>query len=196
MNREDLTELHYITPLNNVASIISHGILSYRHAKKVPHSSIAMEEIQDRRAKKIVPGGLPVHKYVNLYICARNKMLYKVKDKHAELCILRVNTAVLDLPGVVVVDRNASSDYARFAPAPEGLQNVDRDLVFAKYWTHPDPIETWRHGTIICAEVLVPDRVDPRFILGAYVSCPDAKIAFEAKGVNIPVAINSYLFFR
>ena len=196
MNRSDLQELHYITPISNVNSILSRGILSHRRAGNIQHNSVAMQEIQERRAKKVVPGGRPLHDYVNLYINARNKMLYKVKDQHADLCILRMNPDVLDLPGVVVVDRNASSNYARFAPSPSGLQNVDSALVFAEYWTHPNPIAEWRHGSIMCAEVLVPDRVDPSFIMRAYVSCSDSKAAFDSKNSGIASTINSHLFFR
>jgi hypothetical protein len=165
MNREELEELHYIAPICNLGSIMSLGLLSHRRADKVEHSSIAMEEIQSRRARKTVPAGRALHQYVNLYINARNKILFKIKDQHANLCVLRVSTEVLDLPGVVVADRNASSDYARFAPAPDGLQHIDKRMVFANYWTHSDdPIEEWRHGSIMCAEILVPDHVRPCYI--------------------------------
>ncbi len=172
------------------------GILSNKGAKKVQHNSVAMQAIQERRAKKKVPRGRPLHEYVNLYICARNKMLYKVKGRHLELCVLCVNPDILDLPGVVVTDRNASSDYARFAPAPIGLQLVDYDLVFAEYWTHPgNQIREWEHGSIKCAEVLVPDQVEPKFITKAYVSCSEAQQAFLTSEVEIPVSINAHLFF-
>ncbi len=77
MERHELTELHYITPIGNVPSILRQGILSHIRLQRVEHESVAMEEIQDRRAKVIVPGGLKLHEYVNLYICARNPMMYK-----------------------------------------------------------------------------------------------------------------------
>src|SRR2546425_4346574 len=73
---EELLELHYITPMENVPSILAQGILSHRRAGKLRHQSIAMPEVQARRAGRIVPGGRPLHDYVNLYICARNPMLY------------------------------------------------------------------------------------------------------------------------
>jgi len=197
MKREELKELHYITPIRNLCSIMTLGLLSHRRAEAVGHRSIAMEEIQTRRAKKTVPGGLALHEYVNLYINARNKMLFKIKDKHADLCVLCIDPCLFDLPGVVVVDQNASSDYARFEPAPKGLQYIDKRLVYAHYWTHPEnPIEEFRHGSIMCAEVLVPHRVDPCYIMGAYVSCSEAKSSIEKAGVSIAVAINSQLFFR
>ncbi len=197
MKREELKELHYIAAISNVASIMRHGILSHKKAEKVPHYSVAMQEIQDRRAKKVVPSGRPLHDYVNLYICARNKMLFKRRDRHGDLCVLRVSTDVLDLPNVVLTDQNASSRWARFTPAPEGLEIVNRELVFAEYWTHPEnEIEEFRHGSIKCAEVLVPDRVDPRHIDGAYVSGMEAKRALEVLDLSISVTVDPHLFFK
>jgi hypothetical protein len=155
-----------------------------------------MEAIQDRRKSKIVPGGRPLQEYVNLYFHARNPMLYVLQSRHTDLCILRVSTEVLNLPGVVITDSNASSDYARFSPAPRGLSIVDKEMTFAEYWTHPDPFEAMRRKSAKCAEVLVPDDVESRFITGAYVSCSESKEAFEALGIDIPVSINSHLFFR
>lgn len=195
MKREDLQELHYITAISNVASIRSNGILSHKRAKRIQHDSVAMQEIQDRRKDKVVPGGLPLHEYVNLYICARNPMLYKRRTQHNDLCVLRVSTDILDLPGVVISDCNASSDYVRFATAPQGLSIIDEERVFAEYWVHNDPIETFRHRSQKCAEVLVRNSVDQNFITGAYVSGATAKAAFNVTGVNIPVTIDSHLFF-
>lgn len=60
-----------------------------------------MAEIQDRRAVVRVPGGRPLHEYVNLYFHARNPMLYKRLPMHDSLCVLRVSTDVFDLPGAV-----------------------------------------------------------------------------------------------
>ncbi len=183
MKREDLTELDYITPIANLASILRHGILSHNGARGLgPHCTIAKPEVQNLRARIKVPQGLPLHDYVNLYICARNPMLFLRKAQHATLSVLRIGTAVLDLAGVVITDQNAASDYVRFVPSPDGLSIVDRDLTFAEYWTHEDQIEFWRHKSIKCAEVLVPDCVTPRYILGAYVSCPEAQSLVEAMG--------------
>ena len=69
MTRAELTELHYITPIANVASILEHGIASHNRAEKLQHDSIAMPEIQDKRKSVVVPNGLGLHDYVNLYIC-------------------------------------------------------------------------------------------------------------------------------
>ena len=79
MNREDITELHYITPIENVPSILEYGILSNRKAARLPHTSVAMEEVQDRRRNKQIPGARSLHNYVNLYFDAHNPMLNKCR---------------------------------------------------------------------------------------------------------------------
>jgi hypothetical protein len=121
MTRDDLTELHNINHLENLPSILQRGILSHARAARVKHQSVAMEVIQTRRSQVRVPGGRRLHEYANLYINARNKMMYKVKGGHKDLCVLRISSGVLDLPEVVIADQNASSAYVRFAPAPAGL---------------------------------------------------------------------------
>jgi hypothetical protein len=127
-----IEELHYITPILNVSSIRQRGILFHRRSGAIPHESVAMPEVQDIRAGKRVPQGRPLHEYVNLYVHARNPMLFKKQAQHAALCVLRVDPRVLDVPAVVVTDGNAASKYTRFAAAPEGLRIVDRELTFAE----------------------------------------------------------------
>ncbi|MBW1924686.1 MAG: DUF4433 domain-containing protein [Deltaproteobacteria bacterium] len=196
MDRDDLQELHYITPIENIPSIMKYGILSHRRAKRLRHQSIAMEDIQGIRDGKSVPRGRRLHEYVNLYIHARNPMMFKRRDRHQEISVLRISTDVLDLPNVVIADGNAASDYTAFWPSPRGLSHVNRDVVFAEYWTHTDPIEEWKHKRIKCAEVLVPDEVEPKFIIGVYVSCEDAKYAIERMGIALEITINAHLFFQ
>lgn len=196
MKRSELPELHYITMMSNVPSIMKRGILCHRDAERIQHATIAMAEIQDKRAKVRVPRAQPLHNYVNLYLCARNPMLFKRKDQHMDLCVLRVNTNVLDLPEVVITDGNAASDYTRFWPSHEGLPNVSKERVFAEFWTDDDQITEWQKKRTKCAEVLIPGIVEPRFIVGAYVSCSGAFLKFRAIESRLSVTINSHLFFR
>jgi hypothetical protein len=91
MTLDELQELHYITPIANMKSIVTKGILSHYKAEKIPHKSVAMDEIQERRKKVVVPGGRPLHHYVNLYFHARNPMMFKRKNSHEELCVIRAN---------------------------------------------------------------------------------------------------------
>ncbi|OPY65041.1 MAG: hypothetical protein A4E63_03186 [Syntrophorhabdus sp. PtaU1.Bin050] len=196
MDRNDVRELNYITPIQNLPSILERGILSHKLASKVAHSSVAMDEIQDRRKVKVVPGGRPLHEYVNLYFDSRNPMLYKRRVQHLELCVLQIDPAIMELSGVVIADRNASSGYARFASYPGGLSLIDRDMVYAESWIHADQISEWKHKAMKCAEVLVPDLVKVQYILGARVSCRDSRDACVAVADVLTYTIDEHLFFR
>lgn len=196
MTRDELEALYYITPIQNLPSIMAHGILSHRRAAAVAHTSVAMAEIQKRRAAVAVPGGRRLHEYANLYISPRNPMMFMRKGQHRTLCVLRIQPTVLDLPGVVVTDGNASSVHVSFRAAPDGLKVVDKEMTFADDWRDPDKIQYWRKKTAKCAEVLLPDSVPPRFIVGAYVSCEEAKQSLNDLGLGIPTEINAKMFFR
>lgn len=198
MTRDELEELHYITHVENLISILATGILSHRRAARLPHRSVAMQEIQDRRKKVVVPGARPLHDYVNLYINARNKMMFKIvcNSDIKDLCVLRISPDVLDLPNVVIADMNASSDYVKFSPSPKGLENIDKDLVYATSWNHPGPIAKMRHGAIVCAEVLVPDQVGVEYITGIYVANEDTRHQVSDMELGLSVVIKSNLFFK
>ena len=200
MKREELEELHYITPIVNVPSFMMHGILSNKLAKKIDHESYASPDIQQRRANVVLPNGKPLHDYANLYFNARNPMMHVLKDNHAKLAVLSISLDVLDLPGVVISDQNASRDYVLFKPSPDGLEMIDSELIFAEYWTHPDAIKYHKHKGIMCAEVLVPDKIGADYILKAYTSsAPSHEALVEVLGSSVSkleVSINSYLFFQ
>src|SRR5437763_55478 len=59
---------------------------------------------------------------------------------------------------------------------------VNRDLTFADFWADPDRIQYFRKKSAKCAEVLVPDRIDPQYFRCAYglekrvLLCDDAAI--------------------
>jgi hypothetical protein len=196
MKPSDLHELHYITPIQNVPSIMNHGILCHQKPRQLNHASIAMQEVQDIRSRKRVPGGLPLHAYVNLYFCARNPMMRKRAHQHLSLCVLQVGMGVLELPNVVIADGNAASDYTAFWLPPLGLERVDLDLVFAEWWTDSNQIQQWHKARVKCAEILVPDRVDSRFIQGGYVSCQETQKLLEDTGFGLPVTVDPKLFFQ
>ena len=196
MKREEVHELHYITPMDNVTSILCLGILSHARVAKLKHESVAMAEIQEIRANRQIPGARSLHEHVNLYFDAHNPMLSKVRGQNGTICVLRVNTKVLDLPGVIVADRNASSAYVTFRSVAEGIQSLDKDRLFARYWTHPnDPLEEMRHKSEKCAEVLVPDNVSPELIVGAYVANQVALGRWQGLGVGLAAVVKYGLFF-
>jgi hypothetical protein len=196
LERSDVKELYYISHIANIPSVLKHGILSHNHSSTLPHKSIAMEEIQDRRRNKNIPGTKKqLHDYANLYFDAHNPMLCKRQNLNDSICILRINNTVLDLPNVIVADKNASSDYVRFDTVNNGLSTIDKDKLFAEDWRHENRIEYFAHRSAKCAEVLVPDKIEPKYIIGAFVANQTALIAFEKLKCGLTVCIKSDIFF-
>jgi hypothetical protein len=199
VRRSRIRELHYITDMANVASMLERGILSNRLARRMAGGcvSVADAEVQARRARKRVWVGRssrPLHDYANLYVHARNAMLFiLLRSTQGDLTVLTVDAEVLDLDGVVVADRNAASFAALFLPAAEGIAALDEAAVFAEQWT-----SSYEAKQLRMAEVLVPDRVPPSLIRGAHV--PDDEAAERLRdhlgGRSLAIRVNPWLFFR
>src|SRR5438874_7646786 len=115
-----LKEFQNITLIANIPSILQHGIMSYVEAAKLPHLSVALETVQEKRDVKRVPGGLALHEYANVYFHARNPMMYRRRSEAHRLCVLRVAREILNVPGAVIAVENAAGNYVRFL-APERL---------------------------------------------------------------------------
>lgn len=191
MERSDVPELHYIALLETIPSILDRGILSRRRATRLEPPSIANEEILARRASIRVPRGRPLPHYVNLYFDARNAMLSRRRDRWREIGIVRVGHEVLDLPGVVISDRNAAAFAARFYPSPGGLRHLDAEDVFAEWWD-----QSLEARQLRMAEVLVPDRVAPDYIRGVYVMDEECAMRLAGSVDSQLVAVNRYVFFQ
>ena len=199
MERADLTELHYICHIDNLPSILANGILSHRRAQRYQPTRIASEDVQALRAKRTVPRGQPLHAYANLYLNARNPMLYRVTDagRHVDqLCVLSVSSAVLDQEDVVLADGNAAAGATAFRPVLEGLAAMSRARVFARNWNHADPFEKREHVRVMCAEALVPRAVAAKMIEGVYVAGTDIARSLSKFLPNVRATPHEYLFFR
>lgn len=116
MDRSEVTELHFITHCENLASIAQFGIHCHTTMVKTPHRSVANASVQDLRAGVVVPGGMRLHEYANVYFDARNPMMYVVRRVSSvrEIAVVRLDSNILDLPGVVVTDGNAASSTTEF----------------------------------------------------------------------------------
>src|SRR6266481_4131088 len=141
-----VTELQCIMPLKNTPSVLQRGILSNERAAELPHDSIAMPEVQERRDPKPIPHGLKLHQYANLYFHARNPMMYSRQEQASELCVLRVSLSILQLKGVVIADRNAASNWVRFL-RPSQWQLLDFDRILATDWRDSDRFEYYDRKT-------------------------------------------------
>jgi hypothetical protein len=197
MDRDEVAELHFITSIANLDSILRRGILSHNRAARLEHRSVASEDVQGRRRGKSVPGGSRLHSYANLYFHARNPMMYcLLQDGHDDLIVLRLSAAALDITDTIVTDGNAASAGTRFYPSPDGLLNLDSELIFAKYWTDENYWPVREKKRARNAEVLVPILVPSMYIEGCYVDTREKRSAcleFE----DLPaVAVRKEIYFR
>ena len=196
MERADIRELHFITYIDNLPSILRWGILSRNEAvrQKVKFKDVSEPGVQDRRAGKKIPGTLKqLHDYANLYFDAHNPMLSARRSENDKICVLRINKTVLDLDGIIITDQNAARE-CWFKPISEGLPLLDSNDIYATFWLHDDYLEKERHKGIKCAEILVPVRVESRYIMGAYVANQTAQDAFR-KITDLQAELKSGLFF-
>ena len=189
------TGLYNIQAIDNVPSIMQRGLLSNERASRIEHVSIAMNEVQERRKLVRVPNGLKLHQYANLYFDPWNPMLSRKRSQNEEICILKFNRLVLDIKGVILSDRNASSDYAAFYEADLGLDNINFNLVYARYWTDEDYYEQCIKKSIKCAEVLVPYCIPYDYVVCAAVVNKDASDKLKTTGFDKEIIIEPRVFF-
>ncbi len=194
MQKTGKTGFYNIMPISNLESVLKKGILSYDQAISMPHSSVAMDEIQSRRNNVCVPNGMKLHKYANVYLDARNPMLFKRKEE--DVCVLKISLDILDLPNVVVADRNASSNYARFIEPQHAFDVLNFDLIYAQYWIDDDPLEYIKRKAFKCAEILVPQCIAPEFIIAVAVRNEQDEERVISTGFNKKIYVDKYLFFE
>ena len=189
------TALYNIQAIDNIPSIMKRGLLSHEKARVIDHTSIAMENVQQRRNIVSIPNGMLLHKYANLYFSSWNPMLSARRSENENICILMFDSTVLDIEGVVISDRNASSEYASFYSPMEGLQTIDFDMVYARSWTDDNPYEYLKKKSVKCAEVLIPYKISYDYIVCAAVVSENAKRKLEATGFNKRIYVQRGAFF-
>ena len=184
-------------PMENIPSVLAHGILSFERVAKMDHQSVALPEAQEKRDVKQVPGGFKLHQYANLYFHARNPMMSKRRGEATNLCVLRISTAVAELDGVIFADRNAAGgdQWVRFLH-PRQWQLLDFDRIYAMDWRDQDRFEYYDKKRKKCAEILVPHRVALEYLTGAYVVNETAATRLSSFGFSLPITINADMFFH
>lgn len=191
-----VTEFHFITPIENLNSVFSRGILSHNTIGSFPHRDVSMSEVQCKRAAIQVPNGLTLHDYANVYFNARNPMMYKLKDNCDTLCVLKVSKQILSINGVVITDGNAGSGWSVFKH-PTEMNSLDFNVIFAQSWIHQDDkIATITHKRSMCAEVLVPRSIAPKYLNGIYVVNKNVEFKVKQQGFTGEIEIKPAIFFR
>lgn len=194
-NITNQTGLYNIQSIDNIASIMRRGLLSNEKAKRIVHTSIAMNIIQERREHIRVPNGLQLHQYANVYFDPHNPMLSAKRNLNDDICILKFDCSILDISGTVVSDRNASSDYASFYPPIIGMNEINFELVYARYWIDNDYYIQMEKKSIKCAEVLVPYCIPYTYVVCAAVISDKAANKLADTGFDRTIEVVPRVFF-
>lgn len=197
-NKTGKNYIYNICPFSNISSVLEQGILSYHNASKIVHTSIAIPEIQGRRDVTKVPNGLSLHHYANCFFNPRNSMLYSKQNEFDKIAILCISNEVLNLPDVVISDKNASAKLVAFYSAEIGINILNFDEIFMRSWDSSDPFEKERLKAVLHAEVLVPDKIDAKYIKEIKVASEKIKnnLARMIENSDIIVSVDSDLFFN
>lgn len=185
-----------IMPIDNIPSVIEHGILSFNKTRSLPHQSIALSDVQNRREKVQIPNGNSLHSYANLYFTYHNPMLYRRQDEAENLVILAISQEVINIDGCIISDQNAATDLVKFYTPDDALIKLNFDLIFAQDWRDTNPYTFSYKKATKCAEILIPDCVPYEYIIGAYVLNKDNELKLRQMGFDKKIAISSKVFYR
>jgi hypothetical protein len=154
----DISEVFYLAHLDNLNSILTHGILSHTDVanRQLQHEDISEDTVQDRRHTK----GL--HDWVPLYFAKRTPMSSARRRLTPNLCLLAVDITKLckQAQDICFSDGNAAAHATRIHHQASGLaQHLPLDVIRASFWRDHDD------GTLRrSAELLVYPTVPARAI--------------------------------
>lgn len=109
---------------------------------------------------------------------------------------MKISSQILELPDVVVADRNASSNYVRFLEPQYALDRLDINLIYAEFWNDDNRFEYLKKKSIKCAELLVPYTINPDYIIAAAVKNDNDKNRLIRMGFNKRIYVDKHLFFE
>jgi O-acetyl-ADP-ribose deacetylase (regulator of RNase III) len=197
--KAEISSLFYITHVENLPSILKHGILSHSQveAQKVPYKAIYDNAIVNYRKEKTTPAGKRLWDYANVYLQPRNPMMYRVvhETSRKNLAVVAVRPDVLNGASVWLTDGNAANGPTQFYPVADGLKVIQNQwsVIQAEYWRSDDGSKRK-----IMAECLVPDMIQPEHVLSIYVADQETKKRAEELIVpsRVHVVPEPYMFFQ
>lgn len=155
---------YHMTHINNLKSILEHGLVSHTEAHQNGYVSvdISNQEVNARRQRTENIHGRTLHDYVPLYINPRNAMMYvkSVNDMAEDLVLIEVLPHIIaQFSEAVFTDGNAANDPTQFYGDLEDFDKLSWEVLNAQYWCN------FNDGKRkICSEVLIPGRIPLTYI--------------------------------
>lgn len=155
---------YHMTHIDNLASILEHGLLSHNraHLANLVRVDISNQIVNSRRNRKEPVHNKSLHDYVPLYINPLNAMSYvKFKEKQMDDIVqLEILPHVAaQTQEVLITDGNAASGSTSFYGDIEAFNQLNWPVLNMKFWCNfPDG------KRIICSEVLLPEEIKLTYI--------------------------------
>ena len=166
-----INSLYYITHIDNLRSIFERGIFSYEGIGTDSISIFNPTKKNTEKKREIKPQNNQKNllNYANLFFQPRNPMMYRAIFENSEnkLAVLEVAATVLNEPGIVIADGNATDELTQFYPVIQGLKKLRQQekIIRSEWWKKSDGSKRK-----IMAECLVPNYVKPEYIRSAFVA--------------------------
>lgn len=202
---EDIKELYVVTPIQNVAGILANDLLCHHLAADIDHKEISNPDVQKIREEKVIT--LESDKahvsqdvlkvlwdYVCMFIQPYNAMVFTTRSD--DICIMRLDPSIMEEPGVLITDRNASCHNAKFfQPHQWSLCDENAAYIYEKH--SYSTVNTDLRKSVRQAEVLCPTRVKAHYIKGFFVKHQNDANRIQGIIGNKPldIMVNSNIFF-
>ena len=190
LEQYDFTSLDHMTHINNLDTILKHGLQAHNNPYK--KRDISNQEVNNRRESRENIYGRKIHEYVPFYFNPRNAMMYRNKDE--DIVVLAFDKKLLAQDGILFTDKNASTNSVHFYNKVDDLDKINWNLVKSDKWYDKALVVK----QIMMAEVLVYKQVPISFLKGIYVKNEATKVMLMKK-YNFPsrkIVIKPNLFFQ
>jgi O-acetyl-ADP-ribose deacetylase (regulator of RNase III) len=195
----EIKSLYYITHIDNLESILQHGILSHQliQSQGIEFTPIYDSAIVSNRQTKTAPDGKSLWEFADVYFQPRNPMLYRVlHEKDAKsLAIIGIRPQILSSPGAFISLGNAASSATKIVPSTEGRTRISEiwNCIDSEWWNDVDGSKRK-----IMAECLIPGFITPDNIHTIFVASHDVSDAIRKLSLpsSIEVVPEPTMFFR
>ena len=192
-------EFYYITHIDNLKSILHHGILSRSRRNNIwskikfsitKNKSIHNEDIIQKRKNKQF-NNRSLWDYANVYFQARNPMLYTVirEFKTENIVVLQINSDIIRENNVCITDGNAASNTTQFFEnVDEGLNALNPEQFKKEYWNTSDKRK-------MMAELLIYGHIPKEKIIGIYTANEEVSNKIKTELGPLNIIPNHKMFF-
>ena len=195
LRKNKVNSLWHITHRENVKNILTSGILSHENSNEIKYVDISNPGVQNRRQKIEPIHGRKIHEYAPLFINPKNAMLYSIKEKRNELCLVEVSLDVLECEYIFTDGNAARIETSFYGDTVDRIlfEQIPWDTVFSESWTQ----NFERNETIMShmqSEFLIYPSIKPKYIKKIHCYSKDSVTFLKDAKIAKPILLNSPAF--